>query len=181
MKMKLHVGHVGLSLACLALCFACSAPKIAYKFDYHDYSAGRKTKDVKQEVASNPGPLPVNAEELVAMEPVKEAPATSIESAEKPVITAPTKTYEDMTKKERRELRREFKKEIKEIIKKKDGVKSTEASKAIDNDLKLAAIFGAVGVIGLILSGVAYPLFTIIGGIALIIGVIFLVKWLIRQ
>jgi hypothetical protein len=167
-----------ISLACVALCFACSTPKMAYKFDYHDYNSGRKAKDVQQEVASNPGPLPVNAEQLVAMEPVKEVPAASIESVEKTVLTAPAKTYEDMSKKERRELRREFKKEIKNIIKKKDGVNSIESTKAIDKDLKLAAIFGAVGIIALIISG---QVFYIIGGIALIIGVVFFIKWLIRQ
>jgi hypothetical protein len=168
-----------LSLACVALCVACSAPKTAYKFDYHDYNAGRKSKDLKQEVASNPGPAPVVAEELVAMEPVSEAPAASIESVEKPVVTAPAKkTYEDMSKKERRELRREFKKEIKKIVKKKDGGNSVEATQAIDKDLKLAAIFGAVGLVALIIGG---QVFWIIGGIALIIGVVFFVKWLIRQ
>jgi hypothetical protein len=170
-----------LSLACVALCFACSAPKMAYKFNYHDYNAGRKAKDVKQEVASNPGPAPVVAEELVAMEPVKEAPVSSIESVEKPVVTtAPKKAYEDMSKKERRELRREFKNEIKEIVKKKDGGNSVEATQAMDKDLKLAAIFGAVGVVGLILGG-ASVVFFYIGGIALLIGVVFFVRWLIRQ
>lgn len=178
MKIRLTVGHVGLSLACVALCFACSAPKTAYKFGYHDYNSGRKAKDVKEEVASNPGPLPVNAEQLVAMAPVKEEVVASIESIEKPIVVTPTKTYEDMSKKERRELRREFKKEIKTIIKKKDVVESVEATKALDKDLKLAAIFGAVGIIALIISG---PVFYIIGGIALIIGVIFFIKWLIRQ
>lgn len=167
-----------ISLACVALCLACSAPKTAYKFDYHDYNSGRKAKDAKEEVASNPGPLPVRAEQLVAMEPVKEEATTSIESVEKPVLATPAKAYEDMSKKERRELRREFKKEIRSIIKKKDVVNSVDAANALDKDLKLAAIFGAVGIIALIISG---PVFYIIGGIALIIGVIFFIKWLIRQ
>lgn len=48
----------------------------------------------------------------------------------------------------------------------------------MDNDLKLAAIFGAVGIVALIISG---DVFYIIGGIALIIGVVFFVKWLVRQ
>jgi hypothetical protein len=168
-----------LSLACVALCAACSAPKMAYKFNYHDYNAGRKAKDVKQEVASNPGPAPVAADELIAMEPVKETPNASIETVETPVIVTPaTRTYEDLSKKERRELRREFRKEIKEIVEKKDGVNSVEATQAIDQDLKLAAIFGAVGLVALIIGG---QVFWIVGGIALIIGVVFFVKWLIRQ
>ena len=166
-----------LSLACVALCAACSAPKMAYKFDYHDYNAGRKTKDVQQEVASNPGPVPVQPEALVAMESNNEEPVTSIESAENPSVIADGKTYENMTKKERKEFRREVKKENKKISKEKDQV---TAAKGIDRDLKLAAIFGSVGIIGLLLSGITVA-FAVIGGIALIIGVVFFVKWLIRQ
>ncbi|MEJ0029416.1 MAG: hypothetical protein WDO15_03170 [Bacteroidota bacterium] len=64
------------SLAVVVLCaFACSAPKMAYKFDYHDYNAGRKAKDVQQEVASNPGPAHCSAEALVAMESTNSEPA----------------------------------------------------------------------------------------------------------
>ena len=177
--MKIRV----LSLAFLAFCAACSTPKMAYKFDYHNYNAGRKAKEVKEEVASNPGPLPIQAESLLAMEPVKEEPTASIESVEKPIVVAPTKTYDDMTKKERRQLRKEFVKEIKSIIKKKDnnekdGVAKVEATKGMDKDLKLAAIFGAVGIVALIING---TVFYIIGGIALIIGIVFFVKWLIKQ
>ncbi len=166
-----------LSLAIAAACVGCSTPKMAYKFDYHDYNAGRKAKEVKEEVASNPGPVPVNPETLLAMEPAAESPVTSIETPEKPQLSAPTKTYEDMSKKERRELRKEIKNEIKSFLK-KDGGQSVQATKAIDKDLKLAAIFGAVGIVGLIISG---EIFYIIGGIALIIGIVFLVRWLIRQ
>ena len=176
--MKIHL----LSLACVALCAACSAPKMAYKFDYHDYNAGRKAKEVKQEVASNPGPVPVQPEVLVAMEPTSDRPATSIESIQKPSVIADGKTYEDMTKKERRMLRHDLKKEIKSIVKKKekDNTTNAEAAKAMDKDLRFAAIFGAVGIIGLILGGISVA-FSVIGGIALIIGIVFFVKWLIRQ
>lgn len=181
MKIRLHAGRVGLSLVCVALCAACSAPKMAYKFDYHDYNAGRKAKDVKQEVASNPGPMPVQPEALVAMEPTNDKPASSIESIEKPSVIAEGKTYENMTKKERHELRKELKKEIKQIVKKnKDNTTNAEAAKALDKDLKFAAIFGAVGIVGLILGGISVA-FAVIGGIALIIGIVFFVKWLIRQ
>ncbi|MEI9918741.1 MAG: hypothetical protein WDO14_08050 [Bacteroidota bacterium] len=164
-----------LTLACVALCAACSAPKMAYKFDYHDYNAGRKAKDVKEEVALNPGPAPVQPEELVAMEPASNTAVTSIESTEKPSLIAKGKTYESMTKQERKEFRREVKKEIKNLLKKKDNV---TASQGMDRDLKLAAIFGAVGIVALIING---TVFYIIGGIALIIGIVFFVKWLIRQ
>jgi F0F1-type ATP synthase assembly protein I len=182
MKIRVPAGQVGLALMFMAFCAACSTPKMAYKFDYHDYNAGRKAKDVKQEVASNPGPLPVAPGSLVAMEPAKEEAVSSIESIEKPVVVAPTKTYDNMSKKERRDVIRQFKKEVKSIIKKKDkdNPTSVESTKAIDKDLKLASIFGAVGIVGLILGGIS-EVFLIIGGVALIIGIVFFVKWLIRQ
>ena len=44
----------------------------------------------------------------------------------------------------------------------------------------LAAVFGAVGIVGLII-GTGTNVFSFIGGIALIIGVVFFVKWLVRQ
>lgn len=159
-----------LSLACVALCAACSSPKIAYKFDYHDYNAGRKSKEVQQEVASNPGPAPIQAESLVATE------------SETPVVVAEGKTYEKMSKKERTAFVKEVKKEIKKIKKivKKDNVKEVKETKAMEKDLKLGLIFMSVGFVGLLLSG-AGQVFTIIGAIALIIGVVFFVKWLIRQ
>ncbi len=50
--------------------------------------------------------------------------------------------------------------------------------KALDKDLKLAAIFGAVGIVALLIGG---DVFWVIGGIALLIGVVFFVMWLARQ
>jgi hypothetical protein len=89
------------------------------------------------------------------------------------------KTYAQMNKSERRELRHHLKKEVKSYIaEKKNSISSAHAGNAIDNDLKLAAIFGAVGVVGLIIGG---DVFYIIGAIALLIGVVFFVKWLVRQ
>ena len=84
---------------------------------------------------------------------------------------------------ERKEFRHNLKKEIKTYVKakKKAGsVESVKSSNAMDHDLKLAAIFGAIGVVGLILNSVSVA-FGIIGGIALIVGIVFLVMWIIRQ
>ena len=84
-----------------------------------------------------------------------------------------------MNKAERKQLRAEIKSVLKtQKMNKKMGIEATQASKRMDNDLKLAAIFGAVGIVALIISG---QVFYIIGGIALIIGVVFFVKWLVRQ
>jgi len=86
------------------------------------------------------------------------------------------KTYLQMPHQERKVLRQELKKEIKNFVQpNKKQVKANAAhSSGMDHDLKLAAIFGAVGFVLLFFSG-------ILGAIALIIGVVFFVKWLVRQ
>jgi hypothetical protein len=94
------------------------------------------------------------------------------------------KTYIQMTSTERKALRTHLRSEIKSYAneqKKSIGLESTKATTGdMDSDLKLAAIFGAVGIVGLMLGG-ATDFFWIIGGIALLIGVVFFVKWLVRQ
>lgn len=90
-------------------------------------------------------------------------------------------TYAKLSKEQKKEVRQLLKKEIKAIAKssKKDAsVTATMASGGMDHDLKLAAIFGSVGLVGLLIGG---NVFTVIGAIAMIIGVVFFVKWLMRQ
>lgn len=89
--------------------------------------------------------------------------------------------YAKLSKEQKKEVRQLLKKEIKGIAKssKKDAsVTATMARGGMDHDLKLAAIFGAVGLVGLLIGG---NVFTVIGAIAMIIGVVFFVKWLMRQ
>jgi hypothetical protein len=76
----------------------------------------------------------------------------------------------------------DIKKIKKEVIKKSEkkstsNAKIVNVSGGLDPDLKLASIFGVVGVVGLIIGHI----FGVIGAISLIIGVVFFVKWLIRQ
>lgn len=158
------------SLAALAA-VACSGPKYTASFN-------NVNSTVPYYAANNSTVLaPVNPEELVASAsetPVVLAPAVAENSHE-----TVRKTYSQMTKEERKNLRAELKSVIKiQKMNKKMGVEASAATKAMDSDLKLAAIFGAVGLVALIISG---NLFYIIGGIALIIGVVFFVKWLVRQ
>src|SRR5690606_39816577 len=84
---------------------------------------------------------------------------------------SPARSYKEMSRAERKEFRKEAKALIKTYIKAKkegDEVKAAQAAQAMDHDLKMAAIFGAVGIVALIIGG---DVFWIIGGIALIIGV----------
>lgn len=163
---------------------SCSTPKYTYYFDRQDYNAGKKQK-VNDAVVTTEG-----AKELPNEEPLRLDPAALTASADENVF-APSETkletstteksYKEMTKAEKKEFRKEAKSLMKAYVKAKksgDEIKAAEAAAAMDHDLKLAAIFGAVGIVALIIGG---DVFWVIGGIALIIGVVFFVLWLSRQ
>jgi hypothetical protein len=165
-----------LYLLSLALLAACSAPKYSYNFDYYNYNGGKKKSAAPAENVVMQAPEVIQAEELVAS---AESTVVLPETAAAEKSTEVRKTYAQMNKSERKEVRRQIKAVVKNYVKtQKDNIKAAKESKAMDNDLKLAAIFGAVGIVALIIGG---EVFWIIGGIALLIGVVFFVKWLIRQ
>ncbi|MBX2914383.1 MAG: hypothetical protein KF856_03815 [Cyclobacteriaceae bacterium] len=153
--------------------FACSGPKYTASFN-------NVNSTVPYYAAQSPEtPTPVNPNLLEAS--LSETPVIITETTvtEPAAKTQVTKTYLQMNKNERKQVRSEIKSILKDQkANKKMGVEASAATKGIDHDLKLAAIFGAVGLVALIISG---QVFYIIGGIALIIGVVFFVKWLVRQ
>lgn len=151
---------------------ACSSPKYTASFNSYDTpSAYRPVKASEAPVTTT------NSPELLAS--TSNAPVEI--KSEVSSNTEVRKTYVQMSKTERKVVRNHLRSEIKTYVKNqkaKVSPQSTQAINAMDNDLKLAAIFGAVGLVALIISG---DVFYIIGGIALIIGVVFFVKWLVRQ
>ncbi len=160
-------------LLSVVLLGACSSPKYTASFNSYDTHSGNRT------VKSIETPAPastINPNELIA--------STSMAPVEIKTEIAPTdvrKTYVQMSKTERKALRNHLRSEIKTYVKdqkKKFEPNTVQATHGMDNDLKLASIFGAVGIVALIIGG---DVFWIIGGIALIIGVVFFVKWLVRQ
>lgn len=163
-----------LYLLVLSVLASCSSNKYAAHFQnvkpYEPVYSETKAAPVVTESTIRPA---IQPEELTASTQVV------------PVVTESTptvevrKTYIQMTKAERKELRQNLKAAIKASMKaKKASPEASQNVSAMDKDLKLAAIFGAVGVVALIIGG---DVFWIIGGIAMIIGVVFFVKWLVRQ
>jgi uncharacterized membrane protein len=158
-----------LAVALFAL-ISCSGPKFAYQFDTHRYQSASKNQE-----HILPDMPPVHAHELVASAELVMA-ESALARAEKPVaIEEPSAKIE------------QFDNSAQSVGQQKPGKKAepkkqlkSEKSANMDHDLKLAAIFGAVGVVGILLGGIG-DFFLIIGGIALLIGVVFFVKWLIRQ
>jgi len=151
---------------------ACSSPKYTASFNSYDTPSGyRPVKAAEAPVTA------INSPELLAS-----TSNTPVEiKREVGSTTEVHKTYVQMSKTERKVLRNHLRSEIKTYVKdqkEKLSPKSAEATNGMDSDLKLAAIFGAVGLVALIIGG---DVFWIIGGIAMLIGVVFFVKWLVRQ
>ncbi len=161
-------------LLAIVVLASCSAPKYSYYFDHHNYNAGKK----QVEAANEKSPISVDPQMMAAS--TSEVPVVMSESkTELTVAPVERKTYRQMNKSERKILRHQMKKEIKSYIAEKKKNNSIQATHAgMDNDLKLAIIFGAIGIVLLIIPGTV-PL--VLGSIALIIGVVFFVKWIIRQ
>jgi len=160
-------------LVAVLVASACSSPKYTASFNSYDRHVNQQAS-AKSDVIVVAPTSNANQEQVVL---------ASTSSAPVELKAVPNeegrKTYIQMTKTERKALRTHLRSEIKSYVKEQKKNLSVESTQAgMDNDLKLAAIFGAVGVVAMFIGG---DVFWIIGGIALIIGVVFFVKWLIRQ
>lgn len=172
--------HTPLLILTVAVMAACTAPQYTSNISGDQQLAGKKSE--QNEKLSAQVLQPMQTDRLTAS--LNSQPVMTNETSSKSMTIAPVKkTYIQMNKVERKALRQHIKKEIKAFTSSKsksESVQSTANIKRMDNDLKLATIFGAVGVVGLLIGG-ASDVFWIIGGVALLIGVVFFVKWIIRQ
>ena len=152
---------------------SCSTPKYTASFQHSNYRSEHRPTTVAE--IESEGSIQISATQEIEAS-TKVVPSIALVDQQKSIKS----TYLNMTASQRKEVRQLLKKEIKSIVKNQKKEMSVNATKAsgMDHDLKLAAIFGAVGLVGLIIGG---NVFTIIGGIALLIGVVFFVKWIIRQ
>lgn len=126
--------------------------------------------------ASNPAK--VTKPSKAALAETKKAEAVAKENA---ALLA--RRYKELSKSQRKEFKAELKKQFKRYMKAKrtgDTVAANNATSNMDQDLKMAIIFGAVG-LTLTLFGGINEAFWILGVIAIVVGVVFLVKWLVRQ
>lgn len=168
---------------------SCSTPKYAYYFDHYDYNSGKKKAEspktiVAQNMLASPemSPLKINQEVVVANA------ETRIMNVENVPVTVNDKKalerkYSNLSKSEKKAFRKELKSEVKKFIKSKksgDNIASIGKTKVMDHDLKMALIFGIVGVVLYALWGVN-PVFWILGVIATVIAIVFLIKWIANQ
>jgi hypothetical protein len=150
---------------------SCSAPRYTYNFSYYDYQAGKRAAHKEAEVVANK----TTSTEIVAS-------TENIPTANEIVVptAVESKTVTGSTKVEQKAFVREVKKEIKNAVHQVKKMNSVQSAQAMDRDLKLAAIFGAVGIVLGALWGVSNIL-GFAGTICVIIGLVFLIKWLLRQ
>lgn len=181
------------AIAAIAMLASCSAPKYSYNFDYYDYNSGRKQaeKVLVTENTTDANALPTIEESPLVIE---ETSVVASAAAGKPVVTPkPTpvtaekkvveKKYSDLTKSEKKEFRKALKSELKKYIKARksgDNGAVTKDTKAMDYNLKMAIIFGAVAVTLSFFGGVN-SVFWILSVVSLVIAVVFFIKWIAEQ
>jgi len=163
-----------LILTLAAFIASCSAPQYTYNFDHYNYHAGKKTESAKVETIADQGPPAIQPESLSA--------SSEIEVIEPAISLIEKKPGEqvNLSKSQRNDLKKTIRTIKKDSKAEKKNIKSSQSTSALDHDLKLAAVFGAVGVVGIILGSLA-SVFSVIGGISLLIGVVFFVIWLTKQ
>jgi hypothetical protein len=165
---------------------ACSSPRYSYYFDHYDYNSGKKTA-IAAPVVEAPANAQLTDESLLVLqketlqasaEPYLIASPAPIASVNKPM---PTEKISVRSKTEVKALKKKLITQIKELKKiKKDLPPSADKSKVLDYDLKMAIIFGAVA-LTLSLFGGVNSVFWVASVISLVIGVVFLVKWIAEQ
>jgi len=177
-----------LYLLAIGMLAACSAPKYTYNFGHYDYNAGKRkaasteTNVVKSEqgVVSGDVAAPL---EITASTETQAITKTTEPSTLAKVQTSLGANYKNMSKDERKEFRKAVihaAKDYSKALRRGDHVAAERAVQAMDHDLKMAVIFGAIG-LGLSLFYGAGDVFWILGTISFIIAIVFLVKWIIRQ
>jgi ABC-type multidrug transport system fused ATPase/permease subunit len=163
---------------------SCSSPKYAYHFNYHDYTSGKKKDTAINEIIPASGVASTDefsAQFVDQTTMVASAKAETFYPAESELSITHTKEvvlekFKAMSKEEKKEFKTRLKTYIKES--KKSEVTTAQAKAGLEQDVKLAAIFGAVGIVLLIIGG---NVLSIIGAVALLIGLYFFVRWLVHQ
>jgi len=158
---------------------ACSSPKYVYHFDHYDYNSGKKVDAHLKEMPVEENPLALDEKTLVVSstpEPI--ALAEKKETSYSSLKDAAAK-FKTMSKQEKKEFRKELRKELvnyskKNVLKKNDGVDGVQATQKFDTLVALAIAFGVAGIVMLMLAGNA---FWVAGGVCLVIGAFFFVKW----
>ena len=172
--------------AILILC-SCSSPKYTYNFDYYDYNSGRKSVSNNNSneslTATNAEPLKIDRNALVAASDKGDVIPSEQITTDAKVESTTAAPLKELSRAEKKQLRSELRNYVKNHAKERkatDEVTSVNATKQLDDDLKLAIIFGAIGITFAILGGIN-TVFWVIGVIGLIVGLVFFIRWISTQ
>lgn len=159
---------------------SCAAPKSVY---YFDYVKNKSTKD-----AFNPSLPQLSKEELTASLEVQPSvarpadPYTALSVQPAHLETTATNQPIKLDRKERREIRQALREHFRSRARANRLTHGDEgqAIAAMDNDLKLAIIFGAIGITFGLFAGLGTAVWVLAVG-SLITGIVFFIRWLLRQ
>lgn len=178
--------HILLVLLGVLLLAACSSPKYAYYFDHYDYNSGKK-KSPANAIA------PAQADQIEVVSTPLKIDETSVVASAAPIVVATpaapsiseqksllAKKYSSLTKDEKKVFRKEVKSVIKDYKKSKKSGESITETQVMDYNLKMAIIFGAVALTLSFFGGVN-SVFWILSVVALVVGVVFFIKWIAEQ
>lgn len=158
---------------------SCSAPKSVYYFDY--------VKHKSAEDAFNPSLPRLHKEDLTAsldVHPVI-APAADQYTA----LTVQPAAYRETVRKhiqpdrkERREIRQALREHFRSRTKANRLMHGDEGQGIddMDNDLKLAILFGAIGITFGLFAGLGTAVW-VLAVASLIVGLVFFIRWLLKQ
>lgn len=153
---------------------SCSAPKMAYQFDTHRYQSVSK-KENGPRAHFTPAIRP--DEWVASAEPgLATAPAATAQTA----AGTPDRATQKKLQANSRAPRLTKKIRVTEVAGGGNPQLKNDRTTDLDQDLKMAAVFGTLGIVGLLLSGLG-EFFLFIGGLALLAGTFFFIRWLIRQ
>jgi hypothetical protein len=150
------------SIVCVLLLAGCSAPKYVYRFPASPDVAVEKKMVIRDKSESN-----VKQEIMVASADPAASMALTITEKPKKNIPALKEAVRELKK-----AAEKTKAEIRSVV--------APAPGSLDEDLKMAILFGVVGAVSLVLL-ILSKLFGILGGIALIIATVYFVKWVLAQ
>lgn len=161
-----------IAILCLVIASACSPSKYAFNFQDHRFYNGDKNAVEPQTVSVgqiDPALFTASTNNFVA------APSNESSVVVKKNLAA-------FSSSEQKIYAKEVKSRLKAVVKqvKKIEAKSVQAASGMDNDLKMAAIFGAIGIVLGALLGIN-EILGALGAIAIIVALVFLIKWIIRQ
>ena len=174
------------TVGAMLILFSCSSPKYTYNFDYYDYNSGKKTlldNQSNEFSTTSAEPLKIDRDDLVAASDKGVVIPSERITTNASVESTGTSPIKELSRAEKKHLRSELRDYVKNHTKERkatDEVASVNATKQLDNDLKLAIIFGAIGITFAILGGIN-TVFWVIGVIGLIVGLVFFIRWISTQ